>query len=116
MSDLPSNAEPTNPGDRRAFVRYRRRLDIVWQLLGLSARDTVSGRVSNVSQAGVGLLVDKAFAEKAVLMVRLPTKTRGWSSYLVRVRNCRPLGPGQYKLGCEFVKPLTDDQLQTHLA
>lgn len=116
MSELPSNVEPVDHDDRRAYVRYRRRLDVVWQILGLSARDTIPGRIIDVSQTGVGLTVDQPFAEEAVLMVRLPSKTRGWSSHLVRVRHCRPLAPGHFKLGCVFLKPLSDDELQLHLA
>src|SRR4051812_45572779 len=110
MSHVPSNEEADQHDERRAYVRHRRRLDIVWQMLGLSTRDTVSGRVIDVSQSGLGLTVDQPFAEESVLMVRLPTKTRGWSSHLVRVRHCRPNGPGSYKLGCVFVKPLSEEQ------
>ncbi|MGL4550067.1 MAG: PilZ domain-containing protein [Gemmataceae bacterium] len=98
--------------ERRAYVRYRRRLDVLWQMLGLPPRDMISGKVLDLSVTGVGLLVDQPFAEEAHLMVRLPSATRGWTTHLVRVQNCRPVGQGCYKLGCSFARPMTPGQLQ----
>jgi hypothetical protein len=109
-------SDPLPPKDeRRAFVRHRRPLDVLWQLLGLPPRDMISGQVIDLSLTGVGLMVDKPFDVDAHLMLRLPTATRGWATYLVRVHNCQPLSPGSYKLGCSFARPLKPEQLEAHL-
>ena len=110
MSDsVPQNEE------RRAFVRYRRRLDALWQMLGLPPRDMVAGKVTDLSVTGLGLAVDQPFAVDAHLMVRLPSARCGWTTHLLKVHNCTLIAPGTYKLGCSFVRPLTPEQLAIHL-
>jgi hypothetical protein len=98
--------------DRRVSVRYARRLEMLWQLLGLSSRDLTQARVFDVSTSGVGLLLDRPLAVNALLVLRLPTRTAGWGSHLVRVKRCTEQADGTFQVGCGFVKPLTPGQLQ----
>jgi hypothetical protein len=107
--DLPQTFE------RRAFVRYARRLDALWLFLGVASPDLTSARLADLSVTGVGLLVDQAFPVHTSLAIRLPTVTRGWSTHLVRVKRCLTAGAGQYEIGCTFVKPLSATQLQGFL-
>ncbi len=101
--------------DRRATVRYRRRLETFWQMLGVAPREMAAGRVFDLSATGVGLVVPEAFTVGAVLVVRLRTVTRGWGTHLVRVRYCRPEEGGGFALGCLFVRPLGEEELEAHL-
>lgn len=103
---LPQTAE------RRAFVRYARRLETLWNCLGLHSEDLAGGKVLDLSASGVGLRLTLAIAPGTSLMLRLQSATRGWASYLVKVRHCQELSPGEYHLGCVFIKPLTAVQLQ----
>jgi hypothetical protein len=107
--DLPQTFE------RRAFIRYARRFDILWQLLGVERRDLTSGQVFDLSATGVGIVVDRAFPTGKVLVLRLPTATQGWSSHLVRIKHCAAGEDGLFQVGCAFVKPLSLAQLQAHL-
>ena len=108
-SDLPQTFE------RRAFVRYARRLDALWLFLGVSSRDLTSAQLVDLSVTGVGLVVDQVFPVHTSLAIRLPTITQGWSTHLVRVKRCVEVGKGQYEIGCTFVKPLSATQLQGFL-
>jgi PilZ domain len=108
-SDLPQTFE------RRAFVRYARRLDALWLFLGVSSRDLTSAKLVDLSVTGVGLIVDQAFPVHTSLAIRLPTITQGWSTHLVRVKRCAEVRAGQYEIGCTFVKPLSATQLQGFL-
>ena len=109
-TDLPQTFE------RRAFVRYRRPLDSLLGLLGLSPRARVEGQVFDLSSTGVGLLLDRDYPVEAALVLRLQTATQGWCTHLVRVKRCTEVAPGHYQVGCSFVRPLSVAQLQAHLA
>jgi hypothetical protein len=101
--------------ERRAFVRYSHRFSILWQLLGMAAKDLTSARVFDLSTTGVGLILDREFPVGKVLILRLPSSTRGWNSHLVRVKYCRLQADGQFQIGCSFTKPLSAVQLESHL-
>jgi hypothetical protein len=113
MYDPPAEqvAPPAASPERRAWARYRRRLDMLWQFLGLPADKALPASVLDLSATGVGLLFDHEMAVGALLVVRLPTATEGWASHLVRVKNCRPAEGGQFHVGCAFPKPLRPEQL-----
>lgn len=117
MRDEPiDDPDPTlQTSERRGYVRYPRRLDTLWQLLGLAPRDLAGGQLLDVSTGGVGLLVDRSFPAGTSLLIRLPTARRGWESHLVRVRRCEPTEDGRFLLGCQFIKPLAPEQLRAHL-
>ena len=108
-SDLPQTYE------RRAFVRYARRLDALWLFLGVASRDLTSAKLVDLSVTGVGLVVDQPFPIHTSLAIRLPTTTQGWSTHLVRVKRCVELISGKYEIGCSLVKPLSATQLQGFL-
>jgi hypothetical protein len=105
---LPQSAE------RRAYARHPRRLDMLWQFLGLG-REMASARVLDLSASGVGLVFDRPFPPDTLLLIRMPTATLGWTSHLVKVKHSRELGPGEFQTGCTFVRPLTPEQLQALL-
>lgn len=109
-------SEPQPPGlERRVYVRYSRQLDVLWQMLGYSSKDLASGRMTDLSTAGVAIVLPQPFAVKTHLIVRLPTTTHGWSTHMVQVQNCMQISEHEYKIGCRFVKPLNEEQLGFHL-
>ncbi len=107
-----SNPNPPGAGERRAFLRYPRRLEMLWQLLGLAPRDLTRAVVFDLSASGVGLVIDRSLPAEALLVLRLPTSTAGWSSHLVRVKRCQEQADGTFRVGCAFVKPLSARQMQ----
>ena len=108
-ADLPQTYE------RRAFVRYARRLDALWQMLGLADHNLIAAKLVDVSVTGVGLILDQEFPVHTSLAIRLPTITQGWSTHLVRVKRCLEVRGGKFEIGCTFVKPLSATQLQGYL-
>src|SRR4051812_5336797 len=101
--------------ERRAFVRYPRRLESFWQLLGVRSADLASADVFDLSMTGLGLNVEQEFVANAILVLRLPTSTQGWNTHLVRVKHCTRLDDGRFQIGCAFVKPLSVAQFQALL-
>ena len=98
--------------ERRAWVRYpSRRLEMIWHLFGMKAPEQRQARIQDISTQGVGLLVDRSFAQGSVLVLRLPGTSLERRPVLVRVKHLQPLPNGQFKVGCTFVVPLSDEQL-----
>ncbi len=99
--------------ERRAYIRYARKLETFWTYLGVGSSDRASGEVFDLSTTGVGLRLDQAFPPGSTLVLRLPTTTLGWSSHLVRVIRCDETSAGQFTVGCTFVKPLSLTQFES---
>ena len=99
--------------ERRAWVRYPRRLTTMWQLFGARQEETWNGSVFDVSQTGLGLVINRSFPASTVLSVRLQTGGRKPSrTLLVRVRHCSPRENGEWLVGCTFVVKLKDADLK----
>lgn len=113
---MPTMEPPSTPAaERRAYLRYARRLETLWNYLGLGLQDLTSAVVLDLSRTGVGLILDRPFHPRDTLVVRIPTTTQGWLSHLVRVQHCTCLAEGRYQVGCSFVRPLSQEQLSNHL-
>ena len=70
-------------------------------------------RVRNVSTSGLCLVLNRRLERGAGLAIELPgTDSDSPSTLLVRVMNIRAEGAGAWILGCAFVSPLSDEELQ----
>src|SRR5262245_12759294 len=103
---VPALPEPADGDERRVWVRYPRRLHLLWQRPGETGREMLPARVYDLSRRGVGMIFDREFPAGTVLLVRLPTSTLGWTSHVVRVRHVEAHAPGEFRVGCSFAKPL----------
>jgi hypothetical protein len=66
-----------------------------------------------VSAGGLCLVLNRRFERGAGLAIELPgTDPESPSTLLARVMNVRADGPGAWVLGCAFVSPLSDEELQ----
>lgn len=103
--------------ERRAWIRYPRRLRTLWQLFGSRQEDSWTAELRDISQSGLGLVVNRPFPPATVLTVRLQTAARRFSrTMLVRVKHCAARPDGAWHVGCSFAVPLNDDQLKELLA
>lgn len=98
--------------ERRAWVRYPpRRLEMLWHLFGMKPTQPRSARIQDISTQGIGLIVDRSFAQGSVLVLRFPDSSLESRPILVRVKHLHPLNAGEFKVGCTFVVPLREEQL-----
>jgi hypothetical protein len=116
MADTASTTNGTTrlpqTSERRAWVRYPpRRLEMIWHLFGMKPPEQRSARVQDISKQGVGLILDRSFAQGSVLVLRFPGTSLEARPVLVRVKHLQPLADNQFKAGCTFVVPLREDQL-----
>jgi hypothetical protein len=108
-NDLPPVSE------RRVHIRYPRRLELLCQFLGVPSSDMASATLFDLSVSGAGLHSERPFPVGKTLFIRLHSSTMGWTSLLARVKHCREILPGQFQIGCLFVKPLNREQLRVLL-
>jgi hypothetical protein len=103
--------------ERRAWARYPRRLQTLWQLFGSRDTEVWTSYLHDISQTGIGLLLDRAFPASTVLSVRIQTAARKTTrSMLVRVRHCTARPDGPWLVGCTFIVKLRDEELRELIA
>ena len=72
-----------------------------------------TARVRDVSAGGLRLILGRRFERGAGLAIELPGPDADSPSILLaRVMNVRPESNGTWALGCAFVSPLSDEELQ----
>jgi hypothetical protein len=99
--------------ERRAWVRYPRRLLTMWQLFGSRQEESWQAQLRDISLTGLGMVVNRAFPPSTVLTVRLQTGNNKFSrTMLVRVKNARGQANGEWLIGCTFVVKLKEEELQ----
>jgi hypothetical protein len=112
----PGTPRPPQTAERRAWIRYpSRHLEMLWHLFGMKPPEQRPARIQDISAQGIGLIVDRAFAQGSVLVLRFPGTTLETRPILVRVKYLKPLGNDEYHAGCTFVVPLTEAQLTEFL-
>jgi hypothetical protein len=102
--------------ERRAWIRYPRRLLTLWGLFGTRQEDWTA-ELRDVSQTGLGLVVNRSFAPGTVLSVRVQTAGHQYTrTMLVRVKHAAAQPDGDWLIGCTFVVKLKEAELRELLA
>jgi PilZ domain len=107
---LPQSAE------RRAWIRYRRKLNVLWQLLGIGGTEVWPAKIQDISTTGIGLITNRPFRRGTILSIRFPRRDKEPHTHLARVKHVIPLAGDEVQVGCAFVVPLSDEELRSILA
>jgi hypothetical protein len=111
-SASPGNVRQPQTSERRAWVRYPpRRLEMIWHLFGMKPPEQRSACIQDISTQGIGLILDRCFPQGSVLVLRFPGTSLETRPVLVRVKHLQQLESNEFKAGCTFVVPLTEEQL-----
>jgi hypothetical protein len=74
------------------------------------------GRVLTISRTGIGFTTNRQFWPGRILIVDLSDDSKGISLRLpVRVIHATPKKKNRWLIGCEFISPLSQEELQTLL-
>jgi hypothetical protein len=84
-------------------------METLWHLFGMKPPEQRPARIQDVSKQGLGLIVDRSFAQGSVLVIRFSGTTLESRPILVRVKHLQQLASGEFKVGCTFVVPLSDE-------
>ena len=104
------------PGDQRTWVRFACAIKASYQAIAGADTSPRPAKVVNVSASGVGLVVGEPVENGTLLSVELQaadgTCTRTMLSCVVHVR---AHAEGEWALGCNFIRSLSEEDLKALL-
>lgn len=99
--------------ERRVWVRYSVDLEYTCQPLAVGGESRWLGKVLNISRGGVCLVINRRFERGTILVVELQDAAGSAAGpALARVAHCTQQGPGDWLIGCAFVRELNDEELR----
>jgi hypothetical protein len=115
FSDAPVNRGSKQ--ERRAWVRFPTSREACCQpnmAATAEERDTGwLGRLRDISAGGLALLLRRRFEPGALLIIDLSDKLQAKErSFAVHVVHATPEGKRRWIIGCEFISPLSEEELQ----
>jgi hypothetical protein len=102
--------------ERRRAERYPCSLQPFWRVEGQEQAESPPARVENVSTSGIGLRVGEPLKVGIVLVLKLQTADRRLSRPLpARVMHSTRQPGGDWLVGCQFVRKLSDEDMHALL-
>jgi hypothetical protein len=119
MVSVPSGLAKRKPEtERRACVRLSTNQELSCQpITGSKAQEQRTGwlgRLRDISPGGAGLLLSQRFEPGSMLIVELEAK-RPTRSFAGQVVHATLDESGRWIVGCEFIRPLSEKELQSLL-
>jgi hypothetical protein len=112
----PEPASPlhlTGEEDRRMRTRYPANVEVPCRPAGAAEEACLRARVRNISLGGINLIVNRHFKPGDLLNVELPgADEQAPNQVLACVIHVTPRSAGEWALGCNFSRELTDDDLR----
>lgn len=100
------------PEDKRASVRHACSLEATSQPLDDAQTIAWGAMVDDISEGGLGIILCYPFRPGTYLAIDLTGANGDVRTVLVRVVHVRDRADGTWHLGCEFVKPLTESDVE----
>jgi hypothetical protein len=118
MSNNPALAEPAPApravlAERRASVRHVCDQEVLSRPLEMPDSISWGAKVHDISRGGLGLLICYPFRPGTFLAIDLRTGEAPSRTLLVRVVYAKDQADGSWFVGCEFIAPLTDTELDS---
>jgi hypothetical protein len=118
MSEIPTAASVRhvrNPFfhdlERRGGDRHACSLEATSRSIEIAEMLSWGAVVSDLSAGGVGITLCYPFRPGTYLAVELQSPSGKLRTLMVRVLHVHDQSDGQWRLGCEFVKPLTETDM-----
>jgi hypothetical protein len=101
------------PEERREAERFPIEPSPVCRLVSATQDEMASATVRDLSATGIGLVVRQPLKPGTVLILNLEVRDCRLPRPLpVRVMHASPTAEGQWLVGCQFVRRLSDPELQ----
>jgi hypothetical protein len=101
--------------ERRSGVRHACSVEATSRLIEVGETLSWGAVVSDISAGGVGITLCYPFRLGTYLAVELQCPGGMLRTLMVRVLHVHDQTDGQWRLGCEFVKPLTESDMESFL-
>jgi hypothetical protein len=110
-----STPEPeVDEEDRRMRARYPANVEVPCRPVGTTDATELLAQVRNISLGGVNLIVKRHFKPGDLLNVELPcAEGRPPNQVLACVVHVTPRSAGEWSLGCNFSRELSDEDLRS---
>jgi hypothetical protein len=102
VAEIERRSSPRYPSNREALARPIEGSDAIWW----------GAKVRDLSTTGIGLSLCFPFRPGTFLAVDLQGPIGGTHTLLTRVVHARDQSDGTWHVGCEFVKALTDSEVE----
>jgi hypothetical protein len=113
----PDQPEAVLQGERRRAERFPCTLQPFWRLAGAEDDGEAGASVRDVSTTGIALRLDEPLKLGAVVIINLQARDQRRSRPLaVRVMHVTPQAEGGWVAGCQFIRPLSTQDLEALLA
>jgi hypothetical protein len=117
VPDLAPQENPLSAGtcDRRASVRYTTDLPSLCQKSSAQTSDFwLLARIRDISMTGASLILNCSFKQGALVEIEPIRASSGLGSILrARVVHCKEEANGAWIIGCEFLNPLSAQELES---
>jgi hypothetical protein len=105
--------------ERRAWVRLAGSQKVSCKpVAGLTTKESElrwSGTIRDVSRGGIGLILSRRFEPGTLLILELASAGKESRHLALRVVHARAERKGDWTVGCAFVCPISEEDLQTIL-
>jgi c-di-GMP-binding flagellar brake protein YcgR len=112
----PESSSPlhlTGEEDRRMRARYPANVEVPCRPAGAAGAETLQARVRNISLGGINVIVNRHFKPGDLLSLELPAaEGQAPNEVLACVVHVTPRSAGEWSLGCNFSRELTDEDLR----
>ena len=117
---VPSGQAKHRPkAEGRVWVRFPPSQQVCHQPIAASKADETEthwlGRLRNVSPGGLALRLSRHFEPGILLIIDLEVQG-GTRSFFVQVIHATPEGKRHWIVGCEFISPLSQEELHALIA
>jgi hypothetical protein len=114
----PKPAQQPGPQERRVYVRHACNLNGSCQPFSAGSADEAEiawpAETRDLARGGIGLSVCRRFEPGTVLSIEVRPPGTGSAHFLMaRVVRVLAEDKGSWRLGCQFITPLSEDDLQT---
>jgi c-di-GMP-binding flagellar brake protein YcgR len=117
METFGARRQKNIPSDQRAWMRFPCNIHASYMLVGDIDAEPFSAQVLNISPSGIGLIVDREIETGTLLSLELQSPDRSSSLSIVScVVHAGKRGANEWALGCNFIRELSDQDLQCLVA
>jgi hypothetical protein len=104
--------------ERSAVRHFPSSQEVYCQPMSASTTEEVEtgwwGKLDNISSGGLAVRVSRPFEPGTLLIIELSDKTKRLTrSFPVQVVHSNAVGNRLWIIGCEFIRPLSEEELQT---
>jgi c-di-GMP-binding flagellar brake protein YcgR len=112
LQDFGAKKEKPSSADQRTWNRFPCQVQATYQVVGYEETPICRAQVLNISASGIGLLVERAIEMGSLLSLELQKEGGGAARTILACVVHANQEEGRWALGCNFIRELTEEDLQ----